>query len=103
MNTIYWTLGDTDTISATLLDRDGAAVNLSGASVRFVSDSLSIDAAATVSEATAGVVTFAPGAGDLTAGANHSARFVVTFGDGTVQSFPNKSPYIKVIVTDPAA
>lgn len=98
MNKIFWTLGDTTPLTATLRDADGA-INLAGASVRFLSTMGDIDAVATIEDAATGEVSYTPGSGDLVAG-DWIARFKVTFSDGTVTSFPNAAPYIQITVSE---
>ena len=98
MNKIYWTLGDTTPFTATLKDANGA-VNLAGASVRFLSTMGDLDSEADIVDAAAGQVSFTPVDGDLVAG-SFVARFVVTFPDGQVTSFPNAEPYIPVTVAE---
>lgn len=71
---------------------DGSPVVLSGASVVFkmhASDgSLKVNAAAVVTDAANGGVEYQPVTGDFDEAGRFPAEWEVTFGDGTVQTFP---------------
>ena len=93
--TFYIKQGDTSpSIAGTLKDASSAAVNLTGATVRFhlrkpgVSPS-KVDAAASVTDAPNGGVAYAWQTGDTNeAGAFHG-EWEVTFGGGAIETFPN--------------
>jgi hypothetical protein len=95
---ITWTIGDTlPKVEAVLKDRNGP-VNLTGALVRFVSN-MGVNAAATVVTPASGAVEFTPTGITLKSGL-WTARFVVTFGNGSVLSFPNSDPYLYLEVVN---
>jgi hypothetical protein len=90
--------GDDNPFLMTLLDGDGEAINLTGATVSLVAKAEDALAAATLwtwagvvgTPATAGVVTFSPAAGDTTAagveiGRRYPAYIHITIG-GKVQT-----------------
>lgn len=66
----------------------GAAVNLTGATVRFHMGAL-IDAAATVTDAANGVAEYEWQPGDTATAGTYSAEFEVTYLDGGIETFPN--------------
>jgi hypothetical protein len=84
-------------IRATLKDGSGTVINLTDATVRFHMKSLndgtvSIDASATVvSPATSGVVEYEWQSGDTSTAGSYQAEFEVTYGDLSVETFPNDS------------
>lgn len=97
----YWYSGDTSpAISEQLLDGLGGPVDLGGATVRFVgsfpfaADSAqAIDGLATiVGDATNGVVSYAPAAGDTDTSGDLMVRWKVSFADGAIERFPNSDP-----------
>ena len=87
--------GDTTpVITATLTDSAGAAVNLTGATVRFVmrkggAATAKVAAAATVVSAPAGTVSYTWLAANTNDPGIYSACWEVTFSGGTIQTFPN--------------
>jgi hypothetical protein len=98
MTNIEMTKGDTlPVVTATLRDRSGV-VNLTNATVRFVS-TMGIDQACTVTNAAGGIVTWTPTGLTLKAG-SWISRFVVTFQSGAILSFPNAEPYLFLQVYD---
>lgn len=92
----------------TLLDEDGVAVNLTGATaVRFnlkaPDGSVKIDnAAAAITNAAAGIVTYEWAAVDTDTAGSFTGEFEVTWGGGGIQSFPNPD-YIEVVITQEVA
>jgi hypothetical protein len=89
-------------LQATLLDGNGQPINLTGATVTFtmVNAAGSVivnDAAATVVNATAGVVAYAWGVSDTTNSGTFYGEFEVTSG-GLVERFPNDGN-ITIIIT----
>jgi hypothetical protein len=104
--TFYIKQNDTaPSIRATLKDGDGNVINLTDATVRFHmrtigGTSTKVDAAATVnSPATAGVVQYDWDAADTDTVGSYQAEFEVTYGDLSVETFPNNG-YIRVEITD---
>ena len=92
-------------ISATLKDASGAAVNLTGATVRFKlrsrgASAAKVDAAATITNAAGGQVRYAWAAGDLDTAGLFDAEFEVTFGDGTTETFPNDRHLVVQVTED---
>ena len=101
--------GDTRPPLEATLTVDGTAVDLTGATVRFrmrnrATDSLAIDASATVVDAAGGVVVYEWAAGDLNSAGGYAAEFAVDFSGATGaafdgdQTFPNdRSLSIRVL------
>jgi hypothetical protein len=98
MTDIQFTIGDTlPKIEATLQDRNGA-VNLTSATVRFVSP-MGIDEPCTIVSAVNGQVEVVLDNVTFIAG-TWTARFVVTFADDSVLSFPNSDPFLYMEIFD---
>lgn len=94
--------GDTrPTLRAALYDPNGVAVNLAGATVRFAMGvqpgSPLVAAPATIVDAANGIVEYAWVAGNTDTAGTFYGEFQVTFGDLTVESFPNDG-YIQILV-----
>lgn len=92
--------GDTSpAIEATLKDRDGNAVNLTGASVQFHLSTTAyknvIDAAGTLVNASEGRVKYEWQPDDTGQQGDFFAEFEVTYADNTIETFPNDG-YISV-------
>lgn len=87
--------GDTlDSLDATLQGADGAAIDLTGATVVFsmqrVDGALVItEAAATVVDAVGGTVTYGWQTGDTDVAGGYWGEFEVTFASGGIATFPN--------------
>ena len=95
-------------IAANLTDANAAAVNLTGATVRF---SMRVEpagtvkvsaAAATIDDAEAGQVSYNWTASDTNTADDYEAEFQVTFVGGAVQTFPGRN-WIAVHVIDDVA
>ncbi len=94
-------------IAATLKDADGTAIDLSGATVRFHmrkigKSAVSVDAAASVTNASQGKIQYAWSATDTATIGTYQGEFEVTYTDNKVETFPN-SGYIAIEVTDDLA
>lgn len=94
-------------IQATLSDAAGAAVDLSGASVRFHmravgNTTAKVDAAAVISNATGGIVYYNWQAANTDTLGSYEAEFEVTFSGGEIETFPNNR-FIQVEITDDIA
>lgn len=93
-------------ISYSLGDAAGDAVNLTGASVVFkmakargsgLPGELAVDSAAVIVTASEGDVRYDWDAADTEAAGDYVAEFEVTYSDGEVETFPN-AEYITVTV-----
>lgn len=89
---------------AKLLDGDGNAENLTGASVQFgmrleTSTAAKVDAAATVTDAADGIVTYSWAAADVDTPGRFDAEFVVTLPSGEEKTFPNDR-YLDILIID---
>ena len=104
--TFYMKQNDTaPSIRANLKDGDGAAIDLTGASIRFHmrtigGTSSKVDAAGyVISPPASGIAQYNWIAADTDTVASYQAEFEVTYSDGTIETFPNDG-YIRVEVTD---
>ncbi len=92
----------------TLEDENGAAVDVTGATVRFTMTSALdgtvkiSEAAATIDDAVNGLVSYTWAAGDLDTPGDYFGEFEVTFSGGDVQTFPNDG-HLKIRVTEEQA
>jgi hypothetical protein len=89
---------------ATLQDANGDAVNITGASVRFHmrpigSNSITVDASATIVTPEDGVVRYDWLAADTDTIGSYQAEFEVTYADGSIETFPNDG-YVRVEIID---
>lgn len=99
MTDIQFTIGDTlPKIEATLQDRNGAVDLTTAASVRFKSP-MGIDEPCTIVSAVNGQVEVVLDNVAFIAG-TWTARFVVTFADDSVLSFPNSDPFLYMEIFD---
>jgi hypothetical protein len=104
----YWKQGDTSpAIAEQLLDGLGAAVNLAGATVKFMAwfpgdATIKINASATITDAATGKVSYTPNSTDTNTLGDLMCEWQVTFGGGAVETFPNWR-WLKVRVTDDIA
>ena len=104
--TFYLKQNDTaPSIRANLKDGDGAAIDLTGASIRFHMRTIGgttskVDAAGyVISPPASGSVQYNWVGADTDTVDSYQAEFEVTYSDGTVETFPNDS-YIRVEITD---
>jgi phage baseplate assembly protein gpV len=104
----YLTANDTSpAIAYQLLDGNGAAVSLTGAAVEFHmwgpgAAAAKINAAATITDAALGKVSYTFTAPNTDTPGDYLARWQVTFSGGAIQSFPN-GDLLKVRVKDDIA
>lgn len=94
-------------LKATLKDGLDAAVDLTGASVRFhmrpTGDTTAkVDAAAVIENADNGIVYYNWNAADTDTIGSYEAEFEVTFTGGEIETFPNNR-FIEVEITDDIA
>lgn len=90
-------------ITAKLLDAAGAAVNLTGATVKFImsrqgDSATKVNAAATIVDAATGTVRYVWTAADTDTHGTFVGEWEVVFSDGSKQSFPN-SRHLEIRVT----
>lgn len=106
--TFYIKQNDTRPIlSATLVNSDGSAPDLTGSTVvfkmrKYGESSTKVDAAAAVTGATTGVVQYTWSASNTDTVGSYEAEFQVTFSGGGIQTYPNNR-YIDVEIVDDIA
>lgn len=104
-DTFYLKTSDTaPVLEATLTDATGSPIDLTGSSVQFQlseprSGTTIVDAGANIADASGGVVRYPWGDDDTDASGRYRAEFVVTYADGSVETFPNVA-YHDVIITE---
>jgi hypothetical protein len=91
-------------IRATLLDADGNAVNLTGASVKFImadkaTGTVKVDAAGVVETPASGIVHYAWAEADTDTAGTFKAEWEVEYGDGRLETFPN-STFLEIKITE---
>jgi len=92
---------------ATLVDADGNAVDITGASVRFHMRPIgqsqnTVDSAAVIVTPLEGIVRYNWLASDTDSSGTYQAEFEVTYADASIETFPNDK-YIPVQITDDIA
>lgn len=97
--------GDTSpALMAALQDDAGAAVDITGASVRFhmkaIGGAVKVDAAAVIVDPVAGEVQYSWAPEDTDTAGRFSAEIEVTYTDATVETFPNGENILIVIRDD---
>ena len=103
--TFYIKQNDTSpSMAATLKDANDAAIDLTGATVRFHmravgASQVTVDAAATLVTPASGTVRYDWQADDTDTVGSYQAEFEVTYADGSIETFPNDG-YIRVEITD---
>lgn len=104
----YWKQNDTaPAIAEQLLDGTGTAVNLTGASVKFMAwfpgdATVKINQSATITDAATGKVSYTPSSTDTNTIGALMVEWQVTFSGGAVETFPN-SGWQKIVVMDDVA
>lgn len=91
-------------LTVDLEDASGAAVALSGATARFHmkkygATSLKVDAAADITDADNGRVEYSWASGDTDTAGTYYGEIEITYGDATVETFPN-SGYFTIIIQE---
>jgi hypothetical protein len=91
-------------LAVTLEDANGNPVGLAGATVRFHmkafgASTLTVDAAAVVTDAVKGIVVYSWVPADTTTAGTYYGEVEVTYGDATVETFPNNS-YFTIIIRE---
>lgn len=100
--------GDTSpALVATLTDSDGQAVNLTGASVDFHmrprgSDTPTVESSGNIIDSSGGKVEYPWSDGDTSNAGVYRGEFEVTYGDNTIETFPNDG-YITVEIKEEIA
>lgn len=94
-------------LDATLKDASDNVIDLTGATLRFHmrkigATSAKVDAGATILDAEAGQVRYTWSSGDTDAIGSFEAEFEVTYGDGSIETFPNNK-FFSVEITDDIA
>lgn len=103
-----WTMRQNDrlpSIAATLKDATGAAIDLTGATVKFqmnavVGGANKVNASATVVTAASGTVQYDWAAGDTDTSGEYTGCWEITFSNGKKLTCPNGSNYSITIVAD---
>ena len=104
----YWKQGDTaPAIAEQLFDGTGTAVNLAGASVKFMMQgpgdaAVKVNATATITDDATGKVSYTPSSTDTNTPGDYLVEWQVTFSGGAIETFPN-SDWQKVRVKDDIA
>jgi len=99
----YWKQGDTaPAIAEQFFDGTGTAVNLTGATVKFMmwgqgDTAVKVNATATITDATLGKVSYTPNSTDTNTKGIYLVEWQVTFGGGAIETFPN-SDWQKVLI-----
>ena len=91
-------------LTVDLEDASGAAVTLGGATARFHmkkygATSLKIDASADITDADNGRVEYSWASGDTDTAGTYYGEIEITYGDATVETFPN-SGYFTIIIQE---
>lgn len=92
-------------LTVDLSDASGAAVNLLGSTARFHmkkygDTSLKIDASADITNAAGGRVEYSWASGDTDTAGTYYGEIEVTYGDLTVETFPNNGYFTIIIQED---
>ena len=92
-------------LSVTLTDALGTPIGLAGCSARFHmkafgASSLKIDAVADIEDVVNGIVEYSWQAGDTDTAGTYYGEIEVTYGDATVETFPNNGYFTVIIKED---
>lgn len=92
-------------LSVTLTDALGTPIGLAGCAARFHmkafgASSLKIDAVADIEDIINGIVEYSWQAGDTDTAGTYYGEIEVTYGDATVETFPNNGYFTIIIKED---
>jgi hypothetical protein len=92
-------------LSVTLTDALGTPIGLAGCAARFHmkafgASSLKIDAVADIEDVVNGIVEYSWQAGDTDTAGTYYGEIEVTYGDATVETFPNNGYFTIIIKED---
>jgi hypothetical protein len=92
-------------LSVTLTDALGTPIGLAGCAARFHmkafgASSLKIDAVADIEDIVNGIVEYSWQAGDTDTAGTYYGEIEVTYGDDTVETFPNNGYFTIIIKED---
>ncbi len=92
-------------LSVTLTDALGNPIGLAGCTARFHmkafgASSLKIDAVADIEDVVNGIVEYSWQAGDTDTAGTYYGEIEVTYGDATVETFPNNGYFTIIIKED---
>jgi hypothetical protein len=105
--TINMKKGDRLPLLVATLRQNGAPVNLTGGSVKFIMKSVGggaakVNAACALTTPASGIVTYSWAAADTDTPGLYHAEFQFNNGSGLLQSFPNNE-HLKVLIADDIA
>lgn len=92
-------------LAVTLTNSSGNAINLTGCTARFHmkgygAPSLKVGAAATITDATNGVVEYEWTGTDTDTAGTYYGEIEITYGDASVETFPNNGYFTIIIKED---
>lgn len=91
-------------LQVTLTRPDGTAANVTGATVDFHmrlpgATTSKVDAAGELVTPASGIVKYVWAAGDTDTPGLYHAEFQITYADGSIETFPNGGPKLRVNIT----
>lgn len=102
----YIKQGDTAPyLDAICKDKNGTIIDVTGAAVQFHmklkgADSLTVDAAGSVVDGSAGHIRYALQSGDTDTAGTYHCEYEVTYSDGRIETFPNDDKPLVLIVSE---
>lgn len=92
-------------LAVTLTNSSGNAINLSGCTARFHmkaygQSGLKVQSSATITDAPNGVVEYAWSGTDTDTAGTYYGEVEITYGDGSVETFPNNGYFTVIIKED---